>query len=130
MRNFVSILPSRFSLNEQIYYECQRCTNCCRWPGIVAVSEAEIAAIARFLALDERDFIGRFTRLRPSRDGLSLIEKPNGECHFLEGRDCLLQPVKPEQCRAFPNGWNFPGWREQCEAVPTLRHAPDAAGTV
>jgi hypothetical protein len=45
MRNFVFTLPSHISLNEQIHYECQRFTNCCPWPGIVAVSEAEIAEI-------------------------------------------------------------------------------------
>ena len=28
-----------------------------------------------------------------------------------------LQPVKPLQCRGFPNTWNFPGWRKVCEAV-------------
>jgi hypothetical protein len=25
--------------------------------------------------------------------------------------------VKPQQCKDFPNGWNFPGWREVCEAI-------------
>ncbi len=108
-------------MNEQIYYECQRCTNCCRWPGFVKVSAAEILAIARFLGENEDSFIQQYTRLRPNRDGLALIDKPNGECFFLEGNDCRLQAVKPQQCRDFPNAWNFPGWRESCEAKPTLR---------
>jgi uncharacterized protein len=104
-----------------IHYRCQRCTNCCRWPGFVRVGEDEIAAIAGFLGVDEYEFIQRFTRLRPQRDGLALIEKENHECIFLEGRDCTIQPVKPRQCAGFPNTWNFPGWREVCEAVPELR---------
>ncbi|MDB6171085.1 MAG: hypothetical protein JWL59_396 [Chthoniobacteraceae bacterium] len=108
-------------MNDSIYYQCQRCTNCCRWPGFVKVGEEEIAAIARFLGLDDDNFIQRYTRLRPQRDGLALIDKPNGECFFLEGRDCVLQSVKPLQCAGFPNTWNFPGWREVCEAVPELR---------
>lgn len=107
----------------EIVYDCQRCTACCRWPGFVKVTGEEIAAIARLLALDEHDFIQRFTRLRPNRDGLALIDKPNGECFFLEGRDCAIQAVKPGQCRSFPNRWNFPGWREVCEAVPRLQMA-------
>ena len=42
----------------------------------------------------------------------------DGACIFLEGvNTCLIQPVKPEQCRGFPNAWNFPGWRDMCEAV-------------
>lgn len=91
------------SVANNVYYHCQRCTNCCRWPGFVKVEEHEIADIARFLQLDELEFIQNYTRLRPRRDGLALIDKPNGECFFLEGNDCRLQQVKPQQCRDFPN---------------------------
>ena len=110
-------------MSDRLYYECQRCTNCCRWPGFVKVGDSEVAALARFLGLTEHDFIQQFTRLRPQRDGLALIDKPNGECVFLEGRDCRVQAVKPAQCAGFPNTWNFPGWRDSCEAVPKLREA-------
>src|SRR5215218_7871695 len=103
-----------------IHYECQRCTACCRWPGQVTVSEAEVAEIARYLGLHEHDFVQRHTRLRPERNGLALEDKPNGECAFLEGNDCAINPVKPQQCRDFPDKWNFPGWRQVCEAVPRL----------
>jgi len=98
-------------------YLCQRCTNCCRWPGFVKLTDADIPAIASFLGMEERQFIQEFTRLRPSRDGLALTDQPDGACIFLDGRDCRIQPVKPAQCGGFPNTWNFPGWREVCEAV-------------
>ncbi len=101
-----------------IFFDCQRCTACCRWPGQVKLSEAEIARLAAHLGLSEFDFIQRFTRLRPDRRGLSLIERPNGACVFLEGRDCAVQPVKPQQCRDFPNLWRFEGFEEHCRAVP------------
>ena len=101
-----------------IRYECQRCTNCCRWPGFVRVGQDEISAIASHLRMPEHEFIQEYTRLRPQRDGLALIDKGNGECIFLDGRDCRVQAAKPVQCRGFPNTWNFPGWREVCEAVP------------
>lgn len=101
----------------KIYYRCQRCTNCCRWPGFVKVSAGEIAALAQFLGLSEHEFIQNYTRLRPNRDGLALIDNAKGECIFLEGNDCVVQAVKPQQCRDFPNKWNFPGWRQVCEAV-------------
>jgi Fe-S-cluster containining protein len=111
---------SRMSQTHAIQYVCQRCTNCCRWPGVVKVDPEEIATIAAFVGMSEDEFIQRHTRLRPDRRGLSLLEKADASCEWLEGRDCRLQPVKPRQCRAFPNEWNFPGWREKCEAVPTL----------
>jgi uncharacterized protein len=100
------------------HYQCVRCGNCCRWPGDVNVTPEEVTAIAAFLGRDEQEFIANATRLNANRTGLSIIDKPNGECLFLEGiNTCLIQPVKPSQCSGFPNVWNFPGWREQCEAV-------------
>jgi uncharacterized protein len=101
-----------------VHYECVRCTECCRWPGQVRLTDAEISRLAVFLGLSEFDFIQRYTRLRSDRRGLALQEKPGGECVFLEGRDCTVQPVKPQQCRDFPNGWNFPGFEKICRAVP------------
>ncbi len=101
-----------------VFYECQRCTACCRWPGQVKLTEAEIADLAAYKGLSEHEFIQAFTHLRADRRGLALREKPNGECIFLEGNDCSVQPVKPQQCRDFPNGWNFPGFERSCRAIP------------
>jgi uncharacterized protein len=102
------------------YYACQRCTACCRWPGEVRVSEAEVEAIAGFLGVPVEEFVQNHTRLTAQRTGLSLLEEADGRCVWLDGRDCRLQRVKPSQCRGFPNAWNFPGWREVCEAVEVI----------
>lgn len=110
-----------------VFYECQRCTACCRWPGQVRLSDAEIAALADFKGVTEFDFIQQFTRLRQDRRGLSLNEKPNGECIFLDGNDCAVQPVKPRQCREFPNLWNFPGFDKICGAIPRRVSADELA---
>ncbi len=109
--------PAAEAPPSSVWYQCQRCGNCCRWPGFVRLSDADITAISNFLGMDELIFIERYTRLRPKRDGLALIDKPNGECVFLDGIDCTIQPVKPHQCSGFPNAWNFPGWRDVCEAI-------------
>jgi Fe-S-cluster containining protein len=84
----------------------------------VRLTDAEITRIAMHLGLGEPEFIERHTRVRPDRMGLSLLEKPNGECEFLVGNDCAIQPVKPQQCRDFPNLWNFPGFEKACHAIP------------
>lgn len=101
-----------------VFYECQRCTACCRWPGQVRLAEGEITRLAAFRGLSEHDFIQQFTRLRADRQGLALMDKANGECVFLEGGNCAVQPVKPQQCRDFPNRWNFPGFEQSCRAEP------------
>ena len=108
----------------KVWYQCQRCANCCKWPGLVRLTEADISAIAKHLGVAEWDFIQRYTRLRPQRDGLALLDAPTGACIFLEGHACAIQPVKPSQCRGFPNAWNFPGWRDVCEAI--AQPLPDA----
>ena len=100
-----------------IFYECQRCTACCRWPGQVRLTGEEIARLAAFKGLSESDFIQQFTRLRWDHGGLALQEKPDGSCIFLDGDDCSVQAVKPQQCRDFPNLWNFPGAEASCHAL-------------
>ena len=105
-------------LEPGVHYVCQRCNACCKWPGDVRISEGETAVIANFMGLSESDFIARYTRLRTNRTGLSLVEKENHECVMLENGGCRIHPVKPSQCAGFPNKWNFPGWREICEAIP------------
>lgn len=103
-------------LEPEVTYVCQRCTACCKWPGDVRLEDDEIAPIATHLGMSEGDFLDRYTRLRTNRQGLSLIEKENHECIMLEDNSCIIHEVKPEQCKGFPNKWNFPGWRQVCEA--------------
>jgi len=109
------------------YYQCQRCGNCCRWPGDIWVTEEDITAIARFIGREETDLVENFTRLTANRQGLSLVDKPNGECVFLDGNECTIQPVKPKQCGGFPNDWKFPGWRDLCEAIEVPRPEEDGS---
>ncbi len=105
-------------LEPEVNYVCQRCTACCKWPGDVRIEDKDIAAISNFLDLPEEEFLSRFTRLRSNRTGISLLEKANHECVMLEDGGCRIHPVKPSQCAGFPNKWNFPGWRQVCEAIP------------
>ena len=107
-----------------VFYDCQRCTACCRWPGQVKIGEVEIAAMSRLFGMSEFEFVQEYTRLRPQRDGLALKDKANGECIFVEDGGCRVQEAKPLQCKGFPNTWSFPGWRNVCEAVPRLVPAP------
>jgi Fe-S-cluster containining protein len=84
----------------------------------VKLSDGDIIRIAAFLKLSEFDFIQEYTRLGPNRASLALNEQPDGACIFLDGINCSINPVKPEQCAGFPNTWNFPGWQNVCEAKP------------
>jgi Fe-S-cluster containining protein len=117
IQDYGSPRNSGVQLDLEVLYACQRCTACCKWPGDVRLEDSEIPRIAAFLDLTEQEFIHRYTRLRTNRQGLSLIEKADHECIMLDGNACRIHPVKPDQCAGFPNHWNFPGWREICQAV-------------
>ncbi len=80
------------------------------------LTDLEIERIAQFLNLSQHEFIQTYTRLTQARQGLAIADKPNGECAFLEKGGCRVQPVKPQQCRDFPNLWNFPGFKAICHA--------------
>ena len=100
-------------------FVCSRCGRCCRWPGAVKVSDAEVDAIAGFLGMPVAEFLDRHTVITPDRQYLSLREKPDGECEFLTvdgngSAGCAVEAVKPRQCREFPEKWNFPGWEKEC----------------
>ncbi len=108
---------SLYDMEPGMKYHCQRCTECCKWPGEVVLEDHEIDSIAKYLGMTVYEFIAEYTDLRANRAGLTLQEKEGGACVLLDGDACRINPVKPEQCAAFPNRWNFKGWREKCEAV-------------
>jgi hypothetical protein len=84
----------------------------------VRLTDDEITRLAAAQGHSEFDFIQRYTRLRHDRQGLALLEQPDGRCIFLVGGDCLVNTVKPQQCRNFPNLWSFAGFEKECRAVP------------
>jgi Fe-S-cluster containining protein len=101
-------------------YLCQRCGNCCRWPGFVSITVSEARRIADFLGMTAEAFAAEYTELLPSRGALGIRSLAGGACVFLEGKNhCRIQSVKPLQCKGFPNAWRFPGWRDLCEALET-----------
>lgn len=89
------------------------------------MTSAELGRLAAFKGVSEYDFIQQFMRLRPDRRGLVLQEQADGACIFLVGNDCAVQPVKPQQCRDFPNRWNFPGFEKICRALPRVVSAAE-----
>ncbi len=100
------------------FHICTRCGNCCRWPGIVRLKNVEIDRIADFMGLSVDEFTSRYTDLTPDRRGLTLTDREDGACVFLEGDNrCRINPVKPDQCRGFPDRWSFDGYEQVCPAI-------------
>lgn len=99
-------------------WPCRRCGACCRVPGYVHLTPADVDAMAALLGLPVDAFTERYTRLTEDRRGLSLVEQPNGECVFLHADGtCRVQRAKPKQCHDFPLGWHYQGFEAVCPAA-------------
>ncbi|MBN1900133.1 YkgJ family cysteine cluster protein [Candidatus Sumerlaeota bacterium] len=101
-------------------FHCQQCGECCSGEGVVNVTEEEISRIADYLGVSVEEFKEKWTRAAFFK-GYWLQEKPNKDCIFLEGNQCVIQPVKPEQCRSFPFSWENLDSIKTCPALKELR---------
>lgn len=52
------------------------------------------------LAMEREPFMQKYTRRAQGR--VSLIEKPNYDCIFLNENGCTLYDARPIQCRTYP----------------------------
>ena len=95
-------------------FRCRRCGACCRRSGYVLLDRADRERLAAALGLTEEEFVARYARLTSNRAQLSLIEKEDGSCVFLEGNRCAVYEARPRQCREYPLLWRTddpcPGW--------------------
>jgi len=109
-------------------FGCQACGRCCGGaPGDVLVDEDEIADISANLGLAAEEF--RHVYVRRLWRGLSLREKPNGDCVLLDGRGrCTAYEVRPVQCRIWPfwpsNLHSRAMWEEAARRCPGIGMGP------
>jgi Fe-S-cluster containining protein len=94
---------------------CMQCQKCCKWEGFVYVSNIRIKEIANFLKVSMDKIIDDFCELQGKR----LVLKGYGDedCVFLKKDGCIIYPVRPMQCRTFPEGWKEGEGAEDCPLV-------------
>jgi uncharacterized protein len=120
-------------------FACTQCGACCSGaPGYVWVDGDEIDAIAAQLGLTAEQVNLRYVR-RVGR-GRSLLEKPGGDCIFLERRPagstgCQIHAVRPTQCRTWPfwksNLASAEAWRQAARGCPGIgRERTHALATI
>jgi Fe-S-cluster containining protein len=108
-------------------FTCTQCGNCCTGePGVVWVTEAELAQIAEVLGHPIEEVREKHTRKIGKR--VSLIERENGDCTFFDPqtRHCGVYGARPAQCRTWPF-WNSN--LESREAWETTKQGCPGAGT-
>ena len=99
--------PKRPWYAHGLAFECLECGRCCSGPeeGYVWISADEIRRAAMTLGVTEPEFRERYTRRVGRR--VSLIEKENADCIFLESNGdgvnhCRVYDARPMQCRTWP----------------------------
>jgi Fe-S-cluster containining protein len=93
--------PLVFDLDEDspFSFKCQACGACCHNKAIT-IGADEAARLARNRGLPLEEFLGLYAE----EDGLTLRNRPDGSCVFLEAGRCAVHPDRPLVCRMFPLG--------------------------
>ncbi len=82
-------------------FHCRMCGDCCRGYGGTYLSAKDIEFIAAHLKIDRDRFLATYCTYSGSRP--ILAQQQNGYCVFWdEQKHCLIHPVKPRMCRAWP----------------------------
>jgi len=105
-----------------LQFECTRCGKCCGGaPGVVWLTNEEIAAIAKYRGESITRFRSLYTRKVDGK--VSLRERANFDCVFYDKKQgCTIYPVRPRQCRTWPfwesNVATPEDWERTCDVCP------------
>lgn len=93
--------------------DCRQCAECCRVTEVQLV-ERDVAKLARFLGMSEREFMEKHTAL--DEDGAAILRRVKKEdgstnsgskdglaCEFLDGNECTVYEARPTNCERFPH---------------------------
>ena len=116
---------------KKIYFDCMRCNACCGGqPGYVWLSKKDLMALSEYFGLSIQEFALAFCRMVDIgiEITLSLKEKQNYDCIFLENYGCSVYPVRPVQCKTYPF-WetileNEQSWIEEAKYCPGIGKGP------
>lgn len=100
--------PPPFAMDATQQFQCIRCGMCCRMPGYVYVTDADVTRWAAFESVEEEEIIAKWCRLAPNRSQLCLKTDRDGACMFLTAEGCSIYEVRPDQCRNYPFEWMYP----------------------
>ena len=113
---------------EGLHFTCKPgCRYCCGVePGFVFVSDADVEKLSLFLHLSPKEFIQRYCRKVPmgSISYVSLLERENHDCVFLDSSGCSVYASRPVQCETYPF-WNTivadrESWNREADWCPGI----------
>lgn len=109
-------------------FECIGCGYCCGCePGYVFLSEEDVLNLQKHFNIDFQTLLERYLRVvdMGSFYYLSLMEKKNNDCIFLNNKRCDIYEARPIQCRTYPF-WPsvIENWEEEKKSCPGIGKGP------
>lgn len=86
-------------IQEEKFFLCKKCGECCKGYGGTFVTDQDIECIAQFTGKDVETIINQYCDLSGNRRVLT--QQPNGYCIFWD-KICTIHPVKPTMCKNWP----------------------------
>lgn len=86
-------------------FSCQRCLHCCSGePGFVFLSKDDVMRACSFLNIGTDEFLGIYCRKIDYGTYylVSLKERDDYSCIFLDEMGCTIYPARPLQCKTYP----------------------------
>lgn len=107
-------------------FKCQQSGNCCKCPGVVYVTPADIQGMAKTLKMSEIEFRHEFVIKQNGWDVISTTtHRPN--CFLDENNRCQVYEHRPTACRTYPDWdviWESEATLEkECQLCPGLKAA-------
>jgi len=94
--------------------KCRSCCKCCQGDGWVYVNQREQKEISLFLKIEQSDFLHQYTLKHDSWVYLRAKENKDKDCILLEKQGCSVYPVRPKQCKDFPEKWKYEDMGNYC----------------
>ena len=98
--NFVERQFRRAAEEMHAAIDCRQCAECCRVTEVQLV-ERDIARMARFLRISEKQFVQQYTAV--DSEGAVILRRTEAGCVFLDGNDCTIYEARPGNCERFPH---------------------------
>ncbi|HNX68736.1 MAG TPA: YkgJ family cysteine cluster protein [Candidatus Omnitrophota bacterium] len=97
-------------------FRCKRCGACCKQPGFVYLTQADVDRLASFFRIDPYQFTEQSCVLL-DRKHLAMKKHPDETCLFLRPDGCSVYAARPAQCREFPLSWKTERTLQYCEGM-------------
>ncbi|MBN1825228.1 MAG: YkgJ family cysteine cluster protein [Candidatus Eisenbacteria bacterium] len=86
---------------KKLRFRCTACGRCCRRPGWVCFTDADLRRAARFVGVPVHRFRERHIDEK-NGEGFWIRVTRRRPCPFFRGGVCTIHEARPEQCRSFP----------------------------